>query len=65
MTRLEIKNYNMILTEKEHKYQHYITSQTEKYKYLTSKEILPPNQSWVIKQAKFTNSSLRKTLEKK
>ena len=35
-----------------------------KYEYLTGKEILPPDQSTVIEQAKFTFSPLRKALEK-
>ena len=35
-----------------------------KYEYLTGKEILPPDQSRTIKQAKFTFSPLRKALEK-
>ena len=35
-----------------------------KYEYLTGKEILPPDQSRVIEQAKFTFSPLRKALEK-
>ena len=34
------------------------------YEYLTGKEILPPDQSRVIEQAKFTFSPLRKALEK-
>ena len=34
------------------------------YEYLTGKEILPPDQSRVIEQAKFTFSPLRKVLEK-
>ena len=36
----------------------------DKYKYFTGKEIPPPNQRRVIERAKFTYSSLGKTLEK-
>ena len=37
---------------------------TVKYEYLTGYEILPFDQRRVIKQAKYTYSSLRKALEK-
>ena len=36
----------------------------DKYEYLTSKEILPSDQSRIIEQAKFTNSPLSKAFEK-
>ena len=36
----------------------------DKYEYLTSKEILPSNQSQIIEQAKFTYSPLGKAFEK-
>ena len=36
-----MRNYNMILTERQQIYQHY---QIDKYEYLTSKEILLPGQ---------------------
>ena len=36
----------------------------DKYKYLTGEEILPFNQSQMIKHAKFTNYLLRKASEK-
>ena len=35
-----------------------------KYEYLTGGEIVPPDQSRVIEQAKFTYSSIRKAFEK-
>ena len=35
-----------------------------KYEYLTGGEIVPPDQSRVIEQAKFTYSSIRKAIEK-
>ena len=37
----------------------------EKYEYLTSEEILPFYQIWIIKQAKFTYSSLGKAFKNK
>ena len=37
----------------------------DKYEYLTGEEILPPDQSRVIEQTKFTYSPLEKFLEKK
>ena len=52
MIRLEIKNCNIILTEKLQKYEHYHL------------EILPPNQGRIIEQGKFTYSPLGKTFEK-
>ena len=36
----------------------------DEYKYFTGKEILPSDQSRILKQAKFTYSPLGKTLEK-
>ena len=39
------------------------SSKTDKYEYLESKEILPPDQIRVIEQAKFTYSPLEKALE--
>lgn len=35
------------------------SGQIDKYEYLTNKEILPPGQSRVLVQAKFTYSSLK------
>ena len=35
-----------------------------KYEYLTGEEILPSNQTHIIKQAKFTYSPLEKAFEK-
>ena len=56
MITLEIKNYNMTLTEKQPKYQD--------SEYLTDEEILPLDQSRIREQAKFTYSSLGKAFEK-
>ena len=35
----------------------------DKFEYLTGEEILPPDQTGMIEQAKFTNSSLGKALK--
>ena len=61
MIRLETKNYNVILTEKQQKYQ---LHQLYIYKneYLTGEEILPSDQSRMIEQAKFTYSPQGKAL---
>ena len=48
-----MKNYNMILPGKQQKYQH-------KYEYITSKEILPPDQNTMIKQVKLIEKALEK-----
>ena len=61
MVRLEMKNYNMILTEKHQKYQHY---HPEKLINMNVKEISPFNQTQVIEQAKFRYSPLGRALEK-
>ena len=61
MTRLEMKNCNMILTEKQQKYQHYHLEKIDIYEYLTGEEIPPPDQRRVIEQAKFAYSPLGKT----
>ena len=53
MISLEMKNCNMILTEKQQKYQPDHLAKIDKYEYLTGEEILPSNQSQIIGQAKF------------
>ena len=62
------KNCNMILTEKQQKYQHYHREKYEyeylDYEYLTSEKILPSYQRQIIEQAKFKYSPLRKAFEK-
>ena len=40
------------------------SEKTDKYEYLTGKEILPSNQQQIIEQAKFTYSPLGKAFEK-
>ena len=52
-TRLEMKNYNMILIER-----------PQKYEYLTGEEILSSNQQQIFEQAKFTYSPLGKAFAK-
>ena len=59
MIRLEMKNYNAILTEKQLKYQPY-----HQVKFITCEEILPSNKQRTIEQAKFTYSPLGKAFEK-
>ena len=56
MIRIEMKNYNSILTEMQQKHQ--------QYQVITGKEIIPPDQRREIEQAKFTCSPKGKTLEK-
>ena len=41
-----------------------LSGKIDKYEYLTGKEILPPDQSRIIEQEKFTYSPLGKTFEK-
>ena len=45
MIRLEIKNYNMILIEKQPKYQLCNKAEIHKYEYLTGEGILPSNHT--------------------
>ena len=60
MIRLEVKTYNIILTEKQQKYLHY----HYKYEYLTDEEILPSDQGKTLEQDILTYSPLGKPLEK-
>ena len=48
MRRLEMKNYNMILTEKQQKYQPNHQVKLINMEYLTSKKILPSDPSRMI-----------------
>ena len=54
----------MVLTEKQQKYQHYQPKKIDKYEHLSGEEILPSDQSRIIKQAKFAYSPLGKAFEK-
>ena len=59
-----MKNCNMILTEKEQKYQNYYPEKLININILPFKEILPSNQRQIIEQAKFAYSPLGKAFEK-
>ena len=63
MIRLEKKNCNMILTEKQ-KTSALSSVKIRKYEYLTDEEILPSAQSRIIEQAKFAYSPSGKAFEK-
>ena len=63
MIRLVAKNYNMILTEKQTKYQLYQLLQLINMN-LTGEDALLLDQKRVIEQTDFTYSSLGKPLEK-
>ena len=63
MIRLGMKKYNMILIDKQPKYQPY-----HQVKFLNMnilEDILPSNQQQIIEQAKFTNSPSEKLLKNK
>ena len=64
MIELEMKNYNMILTEEQKKISALSSGKIKKNQYLTGEEMLPPDERRVMKQAKFTYSPLEKALEK-
>ena len=61
MMGLELKNCNIKLTKKQQKY---LRCYQIKDEYLTGEEKLPPYQSRILKQAKFTYYTLRKPFEK-
>ena len=61
MIRLEMKNYNMILIEKQLKYQFY---HQVKFLNISGEDILPSSQQQIIEQARFTYSPLGKIFEK-
>ena len=64
MIRLEMKNCNMILIEKQPKHRLYHQAKIHKYEYLTGEDILPSNRQQIIEQARFTYSPLGKSFEK-
>ena len=64
MIRFEMKNYNMVLIEKQFKISALSSGKIHKYEYLTGEDILPSNQQQIIEQAKFTYSPLEKAFEK-
>ena len=63
-----MKNYNKKLqydiNRKARKISALISGKINKYKYITGKEILPSDQSRIMKQVRFTYSPLGKALEK-
>ena len=63
-----MKNYNKKLqydiNRKAEKISALISGKINKYKYITGKEILPSDQSRIMKQVRFTYSPLGKALEK-
>ena len=61
MIRLEMTNYNMTITEKQQKYQHYNQVKLINIFYRWS---IPSDQKRVMDQAKFTYSHLGKDLDK-
>ena len=62
MIRLEMKNYSMILIEKQLKYQLY--HQVKFLNMISGEDILPSSQQQIIEQARFTYSPLGKNFEK-
>ena len=61
MLRLEMKNYNKILIEKQLNYQLY---HQVKFEYLTGEDILPSNQQQITEQARFTYFPLGKAFKR-
>ena len=65
MIILEMKNYNMTLTEKQQKYQHYHQLELIKNECVAGEEILPSNRCQIIEQARFTFAALEKAIKNK
>ena len=63
MIRLEMKNYNMTITKKQQKYQHYLL-EIDICKYLTGEKTLHFNWRQIIQQARFAFSPFAKALWK-
>ena len=63
MIRLEMKNYNMTITKKQQKYQHYLL-EIDICKYLTGEKTLHFNWRQIIQQAKFAFCLLGEAFEK-
>ena len=59
-----MKNCNILLIEKEQKYQNYYPGKLINMNILPFKEILPSNQRQIIEQTKFAYSPLGKAFEK-
>ena len=56
MIRLEMKNYNMTLTEKQQKNPALSLGNIDKYEYLAGEEVLSFDQRRVIEHAKYTHA---------
>ena len=65
MIRLEMKNYIMILTEKQQKKPALSSDKTDRYQYLTGEEILSSNQRQITQPTKFAYSPLEKVFYEK
>ena len=59
-----MKNCNILLIEKEQKYQNYYPEKLINMNILPFKEILPSNQRQIVEQTKFAYSPLGKAFEK-
>ena len=64
MSKLELKNCNMVLTKKMQKILALPSGKIDKNEYLAGEEILSSDQSRMLEQVTFTHSSLGKDLEK-
>ena len=64
MIRFEMKNCNMILTEKQQKYQHYNLGKLINMNILLGKKYCHLIKGQIIEKAKFTYSPLGKAFEK-
>ena len=66
MIKVEMKHYNMTLTHKQQKYQHYHQAKLLNMNILPPPPLPPPppDQRRVIEQVKFTYSPLGKAFEK-
>ena len=64
MTKLDMKKYNMILTEKQQKILALSSGTIDKYEILTGEEILPSDEVRIIGQAKFAYSPLGKAFKR-
>ena len=63
MIRLEMNNYNMILSEAA-KISSLTSGKIHKYQYLSGEDISPSNQQLIIEQARSTYSPLGEAFEK-
>ena len=65
MTKLEMKNFNMMLIKKQQaKISALSSGKLHKHEYLTGEDILPSTQQQITKQSKFIYSHLGKAFER-